>query len=160
MLGDVYVNVQDGNLKRTTVTGTGVQVKIGVSEKIADEPIEITNSMTAGKIKEMLGYSPLADACMDSIENGAGKVYCVPVNAETAGTISEVQHTGSGSGTIAVTGKPHNAYTVLISIIETGTTNAGGMKYSIDGGITYSGEMTIPEGKTCLLYTSPSPRDS
>ena len=84
MLGDVYVNVQDGNLKRTTVTGTGVQVKIGVSEKIADEPIEITNSMTAGKIKEMLGYSPLADACMDSIENGAGKVYCVPVNAETA----------------------------------------------------------------------------
>ena len=33
MLGDVYVNVQDGNLKRTTVTGTGVQVKIGVSEK-------------------------------------------------------------------------------------------------------------------------------
>ena len=98
MLGDVYVNVQDGNLKRTTVTGTGVQVKIGVSEKIADEPIEITNSMTAGKIKEMLGYSPLADACMDSIENGAGKVYCVPVNAETAGTISEVQHTGSGSG--------------------------------------------------------------
>lgn len=153
MLGDVYVNVQDGNLKRTTVTGTGVQVKIGVSEKIADEPIEITNSMTAGKIKEMLGYSPLADACMDSIENGAGKVYCVPVNAETAGTISEVQHTGSGSGTVTVTGKPHNAYTVIISIIETGTTNAGGMKYSIDGGITYSDEMTIPEGKTAIPET-------
>lgn len=146
MLGDVNIRVEDGNLGRSDTAGTGIQVKIGVSDSVSDGPVKITKNMTAKKIKELLGYSPLADACMDSVENGAGTIYCVPVAATTAGTVSEVKHEGSGNGTITVSGKPCNAYSIIVKITESGELNAGAMKYSIDGGTSYSDEETLPSG--------------
>lgn len=71
MYGDVNVNVEDGNLGRSSSTGSGVQFKIGISNIENTTPILITGSMDAKKIKEKVGNTPLADACIDSVENGA-----------------------------------------------------------------------------------------
>ena len=154
MYGDVNVTVQDGILGRSNSTGTGVQVKIGVSNAASDVPIIITSKMRVENIKTLLGYSPLADACMDSIENGAGTIYCIPVAGATAGTVGEIAHNGDGTGTVAISGKPCNAYAVLVQIMESGALNAASMKYSIDGGLTYSEETTIPaDGRVNLADT-------
>ena len=93
MLRDVNTIITDGGLGVETVKGEGVHFKIGVSPIVSDVPIIITGTMDAKKIKEKLGLSPLADACMDSVENGSSMIYCIPVLASVAGSVEEVQKT-------------------------------------------------------------------
>ena len=76
MFSSVNVNVEDGNLGRSTVEGRGVQVTIGVSNVKSTVPLLITNTMKPDVIKEKLGYTPLADACMDAAENGLKRELC------------------------------------------------------------------------------------
>lgn len=47
MYGDVNVTVEDGNLGRSSSTGSGVQFKIGISNIESTTPILITGSMDA-----------------------------------------------------------------------------------------------------------------
>ena len=105
-LRDVTFVVEDGSLGNSGSTGTGVHVKIGASPVETTVPILITGSMKPEQMKEKLGLSPLADACIDSVENGASKIYCVPVKPETAGTAGKVTHTGKGTGTVRNGGLP------------------------------------------------------
>lgn len=144
MYGDVNATVEDGNLGLSMDTGTGVHVKIGISSVETNVPILITGTMKPEKIKEKLGLSPLADACMDSIENGAGTIYCIPINEFISGSFEELKKDGNGKGTVSFQGKPNNSYDIRLFIIEAGRLNQATMKYSLDGGYTYSEEFTIP----------------
>lgn len=68
MLRDVRHEITDGLLGLSKYQGTGVHVKIGASPIVSAEPVVITGSMSADRIKEYLGLSPLADKTMDSVE--------------------------------------------------------------------------------------------
>lgn len=154
MYGDVNVTVEDGNLGRSSSTGSGVQFKIGISNIESATPILITGSMDAKKIKEKVGNTPLADACIDSVENGAATIYCIPVKATTDGTIGEVKAVKTGEGTLEVSGKPNNAYDIVIKVTDDGENNEAGYAYSLDGGNTFSEEMTVPlNGEAVLANT-------
>lgn len=154
MYGDVNVTVEDGNLGRSSSTGSGVQFKIGISNIESTTPILITGSMDAKKIKEKVGNTPLADACIDSVENGAATIYCIPVKATTDGTIGEVKAVKTGEGTLEVSGKPNNAYDIVIKVTDDGENNEAGYAYSLDGGNTFSEEMTVPlNGEAVLANT-------
>lgn len=154
MYGDVNVTVEDGNLGRSSSTGSGVQFKIGISNIESTTPILITGSMDAKKIKEKVGNTPLADACIDSVENGAATIYCIPVKATTDGTIGEVKAAKTGEGTLEVSGKPNNAYDIVIKVTDDGENNEAGYAYSLDGGNTFSEEMTVPlNGEAVLTNT-------
>ena len=144
MLGDVIATVSDGLLGFETEKGTGIFVAIGVSPMEADAPITITGNMGVAKIRERLGLSPLADSVMDSVENGASRIYCIPVKATTAGTISAVKKTGDSGGGCSVAGSPNNAYSVMVEITGKGGFNTALFTYSLDGGFTKSEEATIP----------------
>lgn len=143
MYSEVNITVEDERAEQIS-TGTGVQVKIGVSNVTSSEPILITSSMKPTDIKALLGNTPLADACMDATENGLKTIYAIPVTAGTDGTIGEIVHSGSSKGSVSVKGKPNNAYEVIVQITDTGDINEGTFKYSIDGGNSYSDDMTIP----------------
>jgi len=145
MLRDVKTTITDGGLM-SSVSGAGIHVKIGVSPVTATEPIEIRGSMNPRKIQSLLGLSPLADAVMDSVEHGASTLYCIPVAATTDGTTGSVTKTGTGTGTLTVSGKPNNAYKVVIKITRAGDLNEAAMRYSLDGGITLGDEMVLPLG--------------
>ena len=154
MYGDVNVTVEDGNLGRSSSTGSGVQFKIGISNIESTTPILITGSMDVKKIKEKVGNTPLADACIDSVENGAATIYCIPVKATTDGTVGEVKEAKTGEGTLKVTGKPNNAYDIVIKVTDDGENNEAGYAYSLDGGNTFSEEMTVPlNGEAVLANT-------
>lgn len=144
MYGDVNVALEDGNVGRSRFTGSGVQFKIGISNKKSSAPILVTGTMNAKKIKEKVGNTPLADACIDSVENGADTIYCIPVEATTQGTIGKVTVSSTGEGTFAVSGNPNNAYDIVVKITDEGENNEAGFKYSLDGGNTFTDEMTIP----------------
>lgn len=154
MFGDVNVVVSDGNLGRGTSTGTGTHIKIGISNVASSVPILITSNMNAKKIKEKLGVTPLADACMDAVEWGAATIYNIPVKAGTAGEIGEVIQDKAGQGSIEVSGNPNNAYNIVVEVMDSGGRNEGSIHYSIDGGGTYTEEKTIPlDGEVVLAET-------
>jgi len=154
MYGDVNVKVEDGNLGKSTVGGIGTQIKIGISNVESDKPILVTGTMNAKKIKEEVGETPLADACIDAVEWGASSIYCIPVKAGTEGAVGSIEHTGSGSGSLSVEGLPNNVYDAVVEIIDSGSCNDGTFRYSIDGGNTFTDEMTIPiTGEAELSYT-------
>lgn len=144
MLRDVRHEVTDGLLGISTDKGEGIHVKIGVSPIVSDTPIIITGNMTTAKIKQRLGNSPLADKVMDSVENGSARVLCFPVSATTAGTVGAVSSGTEGNGTCAVSGSPYNAFDIVIKITGQGGLNTASFIYSIDGGYSYSDELTIP----------------
>lgn len=47
MFGDVNVKVEDGNLGRSSSTGTGTSIKIGISNVESKSPILISGTMNA-----------------------------------------------------------------------------------------------------------------
>lgn len=144
MLRDVIHKVTDGLLGFDSAKGDGLHVKIGVSPIVSDTPILITGEMTAAKIKERLGLSPLADAAMDSVEWGTARLYCIPVAASTAGTIGEIAKTGTGTGTMTIEGSPTNSFDVIVKITAKGARNTAAFAASIDGGYSYTDELTVP----------------
>lgn len=154
MYGDVNVKVEDGNLGRSSSTGTGTSIKIGISNIVSTAPILITGTMNAKTIKEKLGETPLADACIDAVENGAASIYCIPVKAGTVGTIGKITEKKTGYGSFEVTGTPNNAYDIVVEVMDSGECNEGSFRYSVDGGITFTEEMTIPiTGEAVLSAT-------
>lgn len=144
MFGDVNVKVEDGNLGRSSSTGTGTSIKIGISNVESKSPILISGTMNAKKIKEKVGNTPLADACIDAVEWGASSIYCIPVKAGTAGTIGKITEDQKGYGTFEVKGSPNNAYDIVVEVMDAGECNEGSFRYSLDGGNTFTEEMTIP----------------
>lgn len=151
MYGDVNVTVEDGNLGRSTGTGVGIQFKIGISNVESSTPLLVTGSMNIKKIKEKLGETPLADACIDAVEWGASTIYNIPVKAGTAGEIGEVKESKTGKGIFAVQGSPNNAYDIIVEVTSDGGCNEGSFHYSTDGGSTFTEEETIPAGGEAAL---------
>lgn len=151
MYGDVNVTVEDGNLGRSIDTGTGTHFKIGISNIESSTPILITGSMNAEKIKERLGETPLADACIDAVEWGADTIYNIPVLAQTPGTIGRITETRTGQGSFEATGSPNNAYDIVVEVTDSGECNEGCFRYSVDGGNTFTDEMTIPVNGEAVL---------
>lgn len=143
-LRDVTFNVEDGALGNSTGTGTGIHVKIGASPVRSTVPLLVTSTMKPAQIKEKLGLSPLADACLDSIENGSSKVYCIPVMPTADGGNGEITHIGDGKGTITISGKPNNAYDIIIEMTGSGPLNTASFIHSTNGGYSYGEEETVP----------------
>ena len=147
MLRDISYSVTDGQLGLANTTGTGIHVKIGASPMSSSEPILISRTMSAERIKSRLGLSPLADAAMDSVENGAPKIYCIPVSAGEKGTISEVKKAPeSAGGTVSVEGTPANAFNIIVKIVGKGGLNMAVFRYSLNGGKSWSADITVPTG--------------
>lgn len=145
MLRDITYNITDGQLGLANTTGTGIHVKIGASPIVSAEPILINGSMSVERIKKKLGLSPLADAVMDSVENGAAKIYCLPVNTSQAGTITEIiKMPADAPGTVTVDGTPTNAFKIIVKIIGKGGLNLAVFRYSLNNGVTWSSDITVP----------------
>lgn len=151
MISEVIAEIRDSNKGSSGGVGTGSSVKIGICGDNTEKMVVIRSTMDAATIKTKLGSSPVADACMDSIENGAPLIYCLPVEATAKAAVGEVIQTASGTGTIEVTGTPYNAYSVVIRIEETGKLNTGAYSVSLDGGNTFDEIRTIPLSGTAEL---------
>lgn len=153
MLRDVNITITDGGLA-ANAGGSGAHFKIGVATVQSAEPIAVRSSMPVQRVTELLGLSPLADACIDSLENGAGLIYCIPVAASIKGAISEITKPAGATATIEAAGDPNNAYTVHIRVVLGGQINAATVQYSLDGGVTFSEEATIPVGGRMSLAST------
>lgn len=155
MLNNVTHTVLDGQLGLGTVKGTGIHVKIGASPVISSRPITVSGSKGVDSIRQMLGLSPLADAVMDAVENGASRIYCIPVTGGIDGTINEGDKpAGEHTGTVTMKGKPTNEFMVIVEITGQGGLNQAEFRYSLNGGYSYSDELTVPLSGTYSIDTA------
>lgn len=95
-----------------------------------------------------LGYGPLTEAVAHSLAVAGGTVLAMPLNPSTAGTNTSVSHSGTGGGTVAVSGTPNDSYNFAVLVILAGGLGAGQFAYSLDGGASYSATFVIPSGGT------------
>lgn len=142
-MNDVIHTITDGLMGYGT-SGTGVHIKIGASPVQSSEPVIINNASVESMTKK-LGLSPLRDAVMDSAENGAAKIICIPVTPSVQGTVKTLEASVSdNSGSATISGKPNNRFDIIVTITGKGVLNTASFKYSINGGYTYSEEQTVP----------------
>lgn len=106
------------------------------------------------KLKTALGHGPAVETALQvMLQPGVGRVLVLKTAASTAGSNTSVTATlvGSATGTVTLAGAPFNSYDAIIEITKTGTVATGKFKYSLDGGLTYSEEITIPSGGTYAI---------
>lgn len=150
MLRDINISLSDGALA-TASSATGIHAKIGASPIASTEAIQIRSTMNAKRIKELLGQSPLADAVMESIDNGSNVIYCLPVAPTTAGSSGSVTATVTGTGGMTVSGAPTNRFNVVVKVTVGGGLNEAAIVYSLDGGSVFGAEQTVPANGVMTL---------
>lgn len=144
-MNDVIHTVTDGLMGFGNTSGTGVHIKIGASPVQNNEPIIITSANRLEYMTKNLGLSPLRDAVMDSVENGASKIICIPVQPSAQGIINVLDPTITDhSGAVTIDGKPNNRFDIAVKITGRGGLNEALFKYSVNGGYIYSEELTVP----------------
>jgi hypothetical protein len=99
---------------------------------------------------DTLGEGPLVEAVCHALDMGGGPVLAMRLTGGTVGTNGAVTptRTSTSTGTITVAGAPFDSYRTRVVIVATGANGAARFKYSLDGGITYSEELTVPSGGT------------
>lgn len=149
-LNDVRINIQDGGLGILPPSSSGLHAKIGVcSAGAINEVITITDPKD---IPEKFGTGPLANALYDSFAEGTRTIHVVRANGDIAGTIGDVEATKTGTGNMTLTGTPLDSYELVVEIVDPGAKNVATFKFSLDGGDTFSGKITVP---TALTYVMP-----
>lgn len=157
---DATLTVKDNALGLLPSDIDSVHLKIGVSSAGTKNQVYAFTDLDT--LASTLGEGPLVEAAAlalaTTVNGKSGKpVLCCRVDPATAATVSAVTPTrvGTSTGTVATTGTSAlDTYDVIILITRTGTLGAGAFKYSMDGGDTYSQEITIPGGGT---YSISSP---
>lgn len=150
-LKDVLVKIKDGGLALLAANPSAVHAKVGVASLA---PVgQIVALSDHEQIADTLGAGPLADATLDSFVAGSRLVYVVAAEPDIPGQRGAVSREGDGTGTLSVAGNPLNAFDVVVEVLRTGGLNDAVFRYSLDGGASWSGQVTVPaEG----VYTLPN----
>ena len=152
LLPDVWFNIQDGSLGILPPPTDGVSAKIGVATSgPVGQIVSVTNLQ---QVRDVFGSGPLAEALATHLALSGAPVYAIRVNASVAGTISSVTKSGTGTGSLAVTGSPLDAFDVQVRITRDGVNlaaNTAAFQYSLDGGDTWSPEIAMPTSGTYAI---------
>ncbi|MBP5161540.1 MAG: hypothetical protein ILP16_00990 [Spirochaetales bacterium] len=143
-----YVNnkILDGALGAMPAEATGIFGAVGVASIPTDGIIILTDPSDAN---EKLGGGPLRDLVVQALSMAKTTVYAVGLPGSTAGTIGAVTKTGTGAGSLTVSGSPRNEYKVKVTIQESGVLNAAVAVVDVDGVPTKA--FTVPAGGTYAL---------
>lgn len=133
-IADVNLTIQDGALGTVPINVSNTHMKMGISSQGVPATIYAFSDMAT--LKKTLGFGPLVDSAALALSIAGGPIYCVPLNPGTAGSLSAVTKSGTGSGTLTVAAK--NWTQVLVKIITAGATGVATFVYSLDGGATFT----------------------
>lgn len=144
-------NIRDGGLQLLALAGA-LPLVIGGSSAGSVDTLYRANSATS--VRDQLGTGDAVElAC--PIADQAGCLI-LKTSTSTAGSNSAVTAApvGAATGTITLTGTPNARYRGRVEITLTGGPGVGRFKFSLDGGYTYSEELTIPSGGTYVIAGS------
>lgn len=140
-LSNVNVTIQDGGLGILDPNSAVPHGKVGVSSQgVANQVVLITDKSQIAAF----GTGPLVNALNDAFDAGSRQIYAVLAEPDINGTKSAITSTKTGQGDVTVSGNPLDAYEVKVEILSDGGFNQATFKYSLDGGDSYSEEITVP----------------
>lgn len=143
------LTVQDGGLGIVDLSSAEYSAKIGTCSSGTVNTVYAFS--TPGAVRSTLGYGPLAEACIYHIRASGKPVYAVRATGGSAGVASAVTHVGSGPTVTVGAGTPRDSYAIIIEVTGGGILGAGTMRYSLDGGDTYTPDIVIPAGGSYVL---------
>lgn len=156
MLADSNQTVLDGGLGILPDSIDNIHLLAGVCEKGTTNAVLAFSDVSV--VRNTLGAGPLAEAIASALttptKNRAPRpVYAVRIATTDTGSCGAVTKTaiGTSTGTITVAGGAYDTQQVRVKISRTGTLNSGAFQVSLDGGVTYDPEVTIPAGGTYLI---------
>jgi hypothetical protein len=149
MIGDVKTNLVDGGLGNSPKGTDGIHAKIGSAEGgEANTAYEVSSYFEA---KSILIKGPLLDAIKQWYAEFSAdkkqippKLWFAKPTADVAGSIGTAVLTGTGKATAVAAGTPSGSRTFIIEIIKGGASGTATYRKSVDGGETWSGEITSP----------------
>jgi hypothetical protein len=98
------------------------------------------------KVAGVFGQGPLAEALAHLLAEAGGPQYGMRITGSVPGASGAVTPTGGGP-VVTVTGAvAFDTYTVILEVLKGGILGVGQFRYTLDGGKTYSGRVTIPGG--------------
>ncbi|MFN7131601.1 MAG: DUF2586 family protein, partial [Myxococcales bacterium] len=145
---NVKIAVQDGALGILPENTDNLHVKLGVSAGGAPNQIYSFNSLK--EAKDVLLRGPLLEAVAHALAVAGGPVLAVPVMPSVAGAAGVITKSGAGP-TVTVAGAPVDGFEVIVEILKQGPLATGTFRFSLDGGDTWSPEITLPSGGTYVL---------
>ena len=106
-----------------------------------------------GDVIDTYGQGPLTEDLCYFLAIAGGPVYGLRLAGSTAATKSSVTPTrvSTSTGTVAVTGTALDSYDARVEIRATGALGVAQFRYSLDGGLTYSGDIIVPSGGSYTL---------
>jgi hypothetical protein len=152
-LPNVTLTVSDGALGLAPSDVNSVVAIIGCSSAgTVNTVYPFTNPQD---VVGSLGYGPLSEAVAFQLQNAGGTVYAVRGTTATAATKSAVSvSVQTGDGTLTLTGTPLDKYNGIVVITTSGACTAAKFKYSLDGGVTYSTDITVPTSAAAYELTN------
>lgn len=143
-LPDVTVTALDFQLGFLPATAEGIHAKIGIASIATDAPIVIGS---LNDVRTLLGCGPLANACADSLANGAKSIIAHSIAPATLGTIGTQSYVGTGTITPGVGGGgAYDAFDLIVRILKAGGLNEATFEYSLNNGVSFVGPFTVPSG--------------
>jgi hypothetical protein len=157
----VSLTIKDGGLGIAPSIAIGQQSFIGICSSSTDsrDGTALTNVVKTfndpSLMKDIMGTGPLVEAAALTLQAGGGPVVVMKVAQSASGTAGAVTRVVSnGTSVMTITGTPLDAYS--LSVLITGaaaavTSGLGMFRYSLDGGISYSAEISLPTAATYAI---------
>lgn len=148
------ITIQDPGLGLTE-PNTNVALIMGTSSTGTVDTV--VSFSRIGDVEPILGEGPLVEFVTRQLQIAGGPVLAMRIAATDAGLPGTIVQSGAGPlATIA--GASFDTYQGLITIVLGGILGTGTFTYSLDGGTSTSGVLTIPAGGTFIIpATSPAP---
>lgn len=148
----ITVNISANGTRAVLPVSNGTLV-MGTCSSGTDTQLVSVGSTSA--LVSEFGTGPLVQLGAQYLSIAKAPIYCMRINDSVAATMSAVTYArvGASTGTVANNASvPNDAYNVIIESLSTGLTGTYTYRYSLDGGVTYSG--TLVSAATITLGSS------
>jgi hypothetical protein len=152
----IQANATANALVTVATTGTSSDAVIAVAQTYLTGGVTgnintLISETNPTQVVTDLGYGPLPETVCHYLNVAGGQTYAVPLNPSTAGANTSVSHVGSGGGTVAVTGTPNDAYSMVVKLAVAGALGVAQFQWSQDGGLNYSATFLVPSSGTFVI---------
>lgn len=135
----------------TVAPATSIPLVIGFSSAGTPNVMKSYSSIAALLAGE--GQGQAVEAAASILARAGGPVRFMKTATSVAGSVGSpsVTRTSTSTGTVTAATTPNDDYEMKVQVVTTGDVGAGTFRYSLDGGNTWSENLTIPSGGTFVV---------
>lgn len=123
---------------------------VGVASSVLVAANALVTFYDSGTLRSQLVGGPVVEAAAWELDTTKRPVDVLLTGGTVAAANSAVTHSGTGP-TVTIAGTAVNAFDATLTIRKGGILGAARFRYTLDGGESYSEDLTVPAGGTFLI---------